>query len=168
MGLNQERNQDRPFPWRCGTCGAKTVYRVPISYSTSIKYEGRPYDLEIPDLQIPKCQDCGELVFDNTADEQISRVLRSKLGLLQPDQIRAGRTELGLNQKDFATCLGVAEESVCRWETGRLIQSRVVDRQIRLFFEFPAVREALGELQQGETFGEIVRTEAARSLQSAS
>ena len=152
-----KRTKDRPFPWRCGSCDEKEVYRTPSAYKTTIKYEGRPYDVELPDLELPKCRKCGEVVFDNHAGHQINRVLRQQLGLLQPDQIRAGRNELGLSQRDFAAHLGVAEESVSRWETGALIQSRVVDRQIRLFFEFPSVREALIELQQGVSFGEVVK-----------
>ena len=118
----------------------------------------------MPDLELPKCRKCGEVVFDNHAGQQINRVLRQQLGLLQPDQIRAGRNELGLSQREFAGQLGVAEESVSRWETGALIQSQVVDRQIRIFFEFPEVRGALGELERGHSFGEAVkRTPAALS-----
>ena len=152
-----KRTQDRPFPWRCGSCDEKEVYRTRTSYKTTIKYEGRPYDVEISDLEVPTCRKCGEAVFDNHAGHQINAALREQLGLLQPEQIRAGRTELDLSQRDFAALLGVAEESVCRWETGAQIQSRVVDRQIRVFFEFPAVREALSGFGHGKTFGETAR-----------
>ncbi|MEX2561015.1 MAG: type II TA system antitoxin MqsA family protein [Pirellulales bacterium] len=154
-----KRNQDRPFPWRCGTCDELQVYRTPTLYKTAIKYEGRPYEVEIPDLELPKCRQCGEVVFDNFAGWQIDRALRAKLGLLQPDQIRAGRIELALNQREFAAHLGVAEESISRWETGALIQSRIVDRQIRLLFEFPVVREALRQIELGKPIGERVRNE---------
>ena len=156
-----KRTTDRPFPWRCGTCDQKEVYRTPTPYKTTIKYEGRPYDVEIPDLELPKCCNCGEVVFDNHAGHQIDRAFRQQLGLLQPEAIRAGRTELALSQKEFAARLGVAEESVSRWETGALIQSRVVDRQIRLFFELPSVRNALSQLAQGEPIGEAVKSSAA-------
>lgn len=156
-----KRNKDRPFPWRCGSCDKKEVYRTPTPYQATIKYEGRPYDVEISDLELPKCRECGEVVFDNHAGHQINQALRKQLGLLLPDQIRTGRTKLGLNQGDFAAQLGVAKESVSRWETGALTQSRVVDRQIRLFFEFPAVRETLSQLQQGDVFGETANIESS-------
>jgi putative zinc finger/helix-turn-helix YgiT family protein len=158
-----KRTKDRPFPWRCGSCDEKEVYRTPTAYTTTVKYEGRAYEVEIPDLELPKCRKCGEIVFDNHAGHQINRVLRQQLGLLQPDQIRAGRNELGMSQREFAARLGVAEESVSRWETDALIQSRAVDRQIRVFFEFPEVREALGKFERGYSLGEAVKTEPAPS-----
>jgi putative zinc finger/helix-turn-helix YgiT family protein len=157
-----KRTQDRPFPWRCGSCDEKEIYRSRTPYKTTIKYEGRPYDVEMQDLEVPTCRKCGEVVFDNHAGHQINAALRKQLGLLQPEQIRAGRTELNLSQKEFASQLGVAEESVSRWETGSQIQSRSVDRQIRVFFEFPEVREILVEFETGRVFGEIARTASPR------
>ena len=160
-----KRTNDRPFPWRCGSCGEKEVYRTATSYKTSIKYDAREYEVDIPNLDLCKCANCGEVIFDNDAGHQINLALRQRLGLLQPDQIRSGRTQLGLNQNDFAAQLGVAEELLYRWETGVLVQSRVVDRQIRLFFELPSVRKALNQLDRGEPIGEIVRaTEEATAV----
>jgi DNA-binding transcriptional regulator YiaG len=88
------------------------------------------------------------VVFDNHTGHQINRALRQQLGLLQPEQIRAGRTQLGLSQREFAARLAVAEESVSRWETGAQVQSRVVDRQIRLFFALPEVRANLSKMSR--------------------
>ena len=115
-----------------------------IDYQATMKYEGRAYDFEVPALEVLQCGDCGEQLFDIDADGKISTAFRAKLGLLQGEQIRAGRKALGLSQQEFAAHLGVAEESISRWETGALIQSRVVDRQIRLYFQLPAVRSLLG------------------------
>ncbi|HEV3342062.1 MAG TPA: type II TA system antitoxin MqsA family protein [Pirellulales bacterium] len=156
-----KRTEDRPFPWRCGNCGQNQVYPVATPYTTTINYDGRAYEVAVPDLELPTCANCGEVVFDNQAGDQINRALRQQLGLLQPEQIRAGRMELGLNQRDFGAQLGVAEESVSRWETGAQVQSRVVDRQIRLFFELPAVRTALSRLDKGEPVGVTVRVNDA-------
>src|SRR4051812_8587902 len=120
--MTTKSNRDRPFPWRCGNCGEKEVDRKATEHRTTIKYEGRPYEIVIPDLQLPTCKKCGEVVFDNFAGEQIDRAFRSQLGLLQADEIRAGRIQLGKNQKEFAAELGAAEESVSRWETGAQVQ----------------------------------------------
>lgn len=151
-----KRTEDRPFPWRCGNCGEEQVYRVATPYTAAINYDGRTYEVVVPCLETPTCANCGEVVFDNHTGHQISRALRQQLGLLQPEQIRAGRTELGLNQRDFAAQLGVAEESVSRWETGAQVQSRGFDRQIRLFFALPVVRSTLSKIEQGAPIGETV------------
>jgi hypothetical protein len=45
-------------------------------------YEGQPFLLDLPRFNIPRCAECGELVFDNWADEQIERAFRAQVGLL--------------------------------------------------------------------------------------
>lgn len=155
-----KRNVDLPFPWRCGNCGQEQVDRVNTPYTTTISYDGRFYNVVVPDLELPTCANCGEVVFDNHTGHQINRALRRQLGLLQPEQIRAGRTQLGLNQRDFAAQLGAAEESVSRWETGAQVQSRGFDRQIRLFFALPDARNLLARLDRGELIGETVQASA--------
>ena len=82
------QSQGKPFPWRCPECGKKEVRAAHVAYTTEIKYDGRLYTVEIPELSVPRCGACGELVFDTRADEQIARELRSQLGLLSADQIR--------------------------------------------------------------------------------
>lgn len=157
-----ERNYDRPFPWRCGPCGERQVYRIATSYKAAIKHDGQRFEVEISDLQLPTCKNCGEVVFDNDSGRQIDQALRRRLGLLQPDQIRAGRIQLGLGENEFAAQLGVSEESILRWETGAQTQPRAVDREIRLFFELPSVRSALSRIERGDLIGETVRaTETA-------
>jgi putative zinc finger/helix-turn-helix YgiT family protein len=83
------------------------------------------------------------MVFDNDADEQIAAALREKIGVLSAQQIRMNREQLGLSQRQLAEQLGVAVETISRWETGVLIQSRAMDRYLRLYFGVPAVRAAL-------------------------
>lgn len=77
-----KRTVDRPFPWRCGNCGQEHVDRVSTPYTTTIHYDGRAYEVVVPDLQLPICANCGEVVFDNHTGHQINRVLRQQLGLL--------------------------------------------------------------------------------------
>lgn len=151
------RTHDRPFPWRCGNCGERQVYRSATDYKTTIKYDQQSYEVELSNLELPTCTNCGQVVFDDKAGGQIDRALRQRVGLLQPDQIRAGRLQLGLHEKEFAAQLGVSEESLRRWEIGIQLQPRAVDREIRLFFEFPSVRDALSQLQRGDRIGETVR-----------
>ncbi len=75
---------------------------------------------------------CGELVFDDHADEQISEALRKHLGLLTPEQIRLALRALGMPQKTLAASLGIAEATLSRWMSGGLIQSRAMDNLMRV------------------------------------
>jgi DNA-binding XRE family transcriptional regulator len=72
-----------------------------------------------------------------------TRGLRNQLGLLPADQIRTNREELSLTQRQLAERLGVTVETISRWETGALTQSRGLDRCLRVYFGVPAVRVAL-------------------------
>ncbi len=136
-------SKGKPFPWLCPGCGKKEVRPVMVQHTSQIKHDGRLYAVEIPKLRVPQCGACGELVFDNDADEQIARALREQLGLLSGDQIRKNRENLGLSQRILAEHLGVAAETISRWENGALTQTRAMDRYLRVYFGVPAARAAL-------------------------
>lgn len=137
------REKAKPFPWRCPECGKKEVRPAVVRHVSQIKHDGRLYTVEIPSLRVPRCDACGELVFDNDADEQIARALREHLGLLSSGQIRKNREALGLSQRSLAEHLGVAVETISRWENGALTQTRAMDRYLRVYFGVPAARAAL-------------------------
>src|SRR5439155_22976919 len=59
---NTER-PTKPFPRRCGHCQEKAVYRETVAYTVSCDHDGRAYVVTIPDLVVPKCRKCGELVI---------------------------------------------------------------------------------------------------------
>ena len=131
------------YPWRCPECGKKEVRPAVVSHTSEIRHDGRLYTVQVPKLRVPRCKACGELVFENDADEQIASALRKQLGLLKPEEIRGNRDELGLSQRELAEHLGVAVETISRWENGVLIPSRAMDRYLRLYFTVPAARSAL-------------------------
>lgn len=114
-----------------------------IEYTTQVKHDGRLHEVALTELRTPKCSECGALVFCNDTDEQISRALRSKLGLLQPDEIRVKRLGLRLTQKALSNAIGVAAETISRWESGLLIQSRAMNNLMRVFFDYPEIRGVL-------------------------
>jgi putative zinc finger/helix-turn-helix YgiT family protein len=144
---------DKPFPWRCLKCRRREVYPATIPYTAEVNHDGRLYEIPVPALAIPKCRSCGELVFTNRVDEQITDALRAHRRLLTPVQIREGRKALGLLQQELAERLGVAEATISRWETGALIQSRAMDNLLRAYFALPEVRAALRGAGQDPAFG---------------
>ena len=137
-------SKGKPFPWRCPECGKKAVQPATVQHTSQIKHDGRLYAVEIAKLRVPQCGACGELVFDNDADEQIAQALREQLGLLSGDQIRKNREALGLSQRVLAEHLGVAAETISRWENGALTQTRAMDRYLRVYFGVPAAGACAG------------------------
>ena len=134
----------KPPPWKCGTCRARAVVPTVLPhYEAEIDHDGRTYTIALPDLAAYRCEQCGAVVLDDAANEKISQALRRQVGLLTPEEIRGRRQELGLTQKQLACCLGIAEATLSRWETGDQIQQRSLDRFLRVLFGFPSVRAVL-------------------------
>ena len=148
----------KAFPWKCPECGKKEVQQSVVRHASQIKHDGRVYTVEIPRLRVPRCRACGELVFDNVADEQIAAALRQQLGLLSAEQIRANRQQLNLSQRELAEHLGVAVETISRWENSVLTQTRAMDRYLRVYFGVPAARIALVKETSVPSLGMHVET----------
>jgi putative zinc finger/helix-turn-helix YgiT family protein len=140
---NPSQSEGKAFPWKCPECGKKEVRPAVVRHVAQIRHDGRAYTVELSKLRVPRCRACGELVFDNDADEQIAAALRQQLGLLSAEQIRSNREQLGQSQRELAEHLGVAVETISRWENGVLTQTRAMDRYLRVYFGVPAARAAL-------------------------
>src|SRR5262249_5954772 len=69
---------ERPFPWFCPRCRRKEVRRVTIPYQCQRRYQGQPITVVLSALAVPQCQNCGELVFDYIAEEQINRAFEAQ------------------------------------------------------------------------------------------
>ena len=133
----------RSYPKRCGKCGQKRIQLATVPYAATIEHDGRTYRVAIPALTVPQCANCQAISIDDEADQQISAAFRTEARLLAPEEIRQGRENLGLTQKQFASLLGVGESTISRWETGAQIQQRAMDRFLRLCFASPAAVELL-------------------------
>jgi putative zinc finger/helix-turn-helix YgiT family protein len=129
-----------------------------VPHTAQVKHDARLHTVEVPHLRVPQCSACGELVFDSDADGQIALALHKQLDLLAGDQIRRNREELGLSQRILADHLGVAVETISRWENDALIQTRAMDRYLRVYFGVPAVRAALERIPNDFALGTHVET----------
>ena len=69
----------RPFPWICPRCRKKEVRPAKIAYHTERLHEGQLVSVDIPNLDVPKCTNCAELVFNYAADEQILEAVRAQV-----------------------------------------------------------------------------------------
>ena|ERR1700722_2567546 len=72
----------RLFPWFCPHCRRKEVRRATIPYECQRLYQGKPMTVVISELAIPKCSNCGELVFDYVAEEQINQAYQAQSSAL--------------------------------------------------------------------------------------
>jgi putative zinc finger/helix-turn-helix YgiT family protein len=145
------RRTSKPFPWRCPECRAKAVNRATLKHTAQVRHEGRLHTVELTELRVPRCDSCGAVIFDDDANGQIYDGLRVQLGLLLPAQILEARSRLKLKQRELASHLGVAEETISRWENGMFVQSKAMDNLLRLYFELPAARRFLAPLQEVQT-----------------
>ncbi len=133
----------KPFPHLCPECGAMAVYAETTPYRTAFKYEGRLHEFEVQNITLNKCRDCGKVILTNTALDQIAEAFRRRANLLTAERIRCELQQLKLSQKEFGALLGVAPETVSRWLGNVQIQTRSLDRLMRLFFKSADVRKVL-------------------------
>jgi putative zinc finger/helix-turn-helix YgiT family protein len=138
--LEGNANVARPYPWKCRSCGKQTLSPAVVDYSTSLEHDGRSYDFVIPELELLECTSCGQRVLPDGAQERVYDGLRREAGLLTPVEIRENRKRLRLKQEQLANDLGVAKETVSRWETGAQIQQRHTDLLLRIYFDLPECR----------------------------
>jgi DNA-binding transcriptional regulator YiaG len=139
-------------------CLQKTVHPVAMPYKATARFDGQLYELDIPDLQIAKCSNCGELDFSNRTDDQITAAFRNHWRLLAPQQIQEARINLGLSRQELAERIGTTEELLSKWEEDLMIQPRAMENLLRLFFALPAVRSALTGASQDPSLGLARRT----------
>ena len=139
----QPRDATQAFPWRCNQCGNRAVEMAIIEYAAEVRHDGRLHAFTMPNLQVPVCRACGEKVFTDDVDRQVNDALRLHLKFLTPAKIRNALDRLDLSQKELAGRLGIAEATISRWLSGTQVQSKSMDRLLRVFLAFPQVRTAL-------------------------
>jgi len=148
-----QKPKGRPFPWLCPDCFTETVVPTVIDYTAKVKQDGVLHELYLPQLEVPRCQTCGETIITSAVDERINDALRAHLRLLTPAQMRKGIEKLGLKQQELAERIGVAPETISRWVNGALIQSRAMDNLLRVYFAIPEVRTVLRGAEQDPNLG---------------
>lgn len=62
---------------------------------------------------------------------------------IAPDEIRAVRKLVGMNQSEFETMIGVASPSVSRWERGAGSPNKTAERMIRIIGAHPELADEI-------------------------
>jgi len=106
------RPTGRPFPWVCPKCRQKQVRLATIPYRAERLSNGKLIAVDIPELSVPQCDHCGELVFNYPAEEQILRAVTAKVKEVNPgvngpnltDNERCSTREGNTCQEPFSRC----------------------------------------------------------------
>jgi putative zinc finger/helix-turn-helix YgiT family protein len=96
---------------------------------------GLPH-VELHGVEVTTCPACGKEGIAIPRIVQLHRVLAeafvTQRRMLAPVEIRFLRKHIGLSGADFAQRMGVARETVSRWEKGATPMGAVADRLLRL------------------------------------
>ena len=125
---------------KCAECGAdlKTI-------ATTHRYaeSGLP-DVILHGVEVRRCRGCAEeeVAIPNIAGLHrcIAEILVRRNSALSGAELRFLRQFLGHSSKDFAKILGVAAETVTRWQTAGRPVPPAVDRAVRLLVMHTAPR----------------------------
>ena len=116
----------------CMQCGGKTTTaRENFAYSSS----GLP-NITLVGVEVSRCRQCGEFEVSIPRIEDLHRAIAlavvRKPAPVTPAEVRYLRKWLGWSGMDFAAHIGVAPETVSRWENGGLAMRAAADRALRL------------------------------------
>src|SRR5690349_18049045 len=138
---------------KCADCGGavKAERNVVRRYDVG----GLPH-VELHGVEVTRCEQCGKEGLAIPRIGQLHHALAEMFvrqpRMLAPVEIRFLRKHMGLSAGDFAQMMGVARETVSRWETGAQPMGAVADRLLRLLVvtheppEDYAVEDLLREL----------------------
>lgn len=129
---------------KCEACG-----KPMISSEENYNYaaSGLPY-VTLKGVEVRRCANCGEHEVVIPKIEQLHQAIAiavvSKKSRLMPAEVKFLRKHLGWSGADFARHMGVAAETVSRWENGREPMGAVADRLVRLMVVTQAPKRDYG------------------------
>jgi HTH-type transcriptional regulator/antitoxin MqsA len=133
---------------RCPSCGHQPL----VAQRIRDEFEYGPDDerMRVVAEAVPvlTCPACGEVLYGPEAAAIRHQAICRALGLLSPAEIKALRERLGPDQEDFARLTGIGVATLSRWERGRLLQTRALDRYLRVLDAVPQTAEFLKTLQK--------------------
>ena len=138
----------------CTSCN----YRGPMETRIGeYEYRSLPGTI-LQDVEFSMCPKCGAeavtLVAIEELDEELASLVVKKRSPLSPDEFRFLRKFLGWSSKDTAKRMGVAAETVSRWEKGKMAIGETADRLLRMFVMFTSPVDDYGPEKLEEIDGE--------------
>jgi putative zinc finger/helix-turn-helix YgiT family protein len=126
------REQKEQRERTCPSCGKGILVARVIRDEFEYGPEDDRITIVAEGVPVLECPACGETLYGPDAARVRHQAICRTLGLLTPEQIKGVREKLGKKQAEFARLTGVGVATLSRWEQGRLIQTRALDRYLRL------------------------------------
>jgi len=118
-------------------------------HTGEIRYHNQA--VQVPDLEYSQCSNCGAdpVLADQAKRNQVrfSDVRRKIDGLLSSSDIRKARRYLGLTQHAAANVFGGGLNAFSKYERGEVIQSKAMDKLIRLSCRYPDAWKYLNSIE---------------------
>lgn len=129
---------------QCPICGHDDM-RKKVGTET-FQYKGKNFDY--PNYITYECQSCGEAIVDKKTLKESGRAIRDFYrqvdGLLTSQEIRRIReTKLWLTQDKASELLGGGAKSFARYENSEVIQSKAMDKLLRILDNDPSILTVL-------------------------
>jgi len=129
----------------CPSCG--TLMRPT---SKALKFPVNGEEILVPKSSHLRCPKCKEILLRldeaRKLRERAHELYRQKFGLLSADDIQSLRERHGLTQGEFGELLGLGQNTLSRWESGRNVQSLAMDYLLRLVRDVPGTLDYLKKL----------------------
>jgi HTH-type transcriptional regulator/antitoxin MqsA len=133
---------------RCPSCGHQPLEARRIRDEFEYGPDEERITVVAEAVPVLVCPACGEVLYGPEAAVVRHQAICRALGLLSPAEIKALRERLGPDQEDFARLTGIGVATLSRWERGRLLQTRALDRYLRLLDTLPQAARFLETLQE--------------------
>ncbi len=117
---------------KCPLCEKGVIRDTVQDYSTTVKEGGHYKQIVFKNLAVEFCSNCKEVFLPKESLEIVNSERHKLRGLLSPAQLKKLRQDLGLTQTKISELLGIGKKSYLRWEKGASLQSKSMDKYLRL------------------------------------
>jgi putative zinc finger/helix-turn-helix YgiT family protein len=124
---------------RCPSCGQGWLRPTTVTDQFVHEEDGVSMPVFVEKVPIEVCTKCAEIFRGPESACLHHEAVCRTFGFLTPREIVELREKvLRLTQEEFAHLTGIGLATISRWERGRLVQNRAMDRYLRLLRENPA------------------------------